>query len=50
MTVEADQVERLLNAYFDGDGARWKTQLERMTEFYDALYWLWAEARLPAVS
>ena len=45
-----DRADFLLDAYFDGDGARWKTQLERMTEFYDALYWLWAEARLPAVS
>lgn len=45
-----DRADFLLNAYFDGDGARWQTQLARMTEFYDALYWLWAEARLPAVS
>jgi thiamine kinase-like enzyme len=45
-----DRAEYLLNAYFDGDGDRWSDQLARQTKFYDALYWLWAAARLPAVS
>ncbi|MGI9221876.1 MAG: phosphotransferase [Woeseiaceae bacterium] len=45
-----DRSRYLLNAYFDGDGERWSSQLARQTEFYDALYWLWAAARLPAVT
>jgi thiamine kinase-like enzyme len=45
-----DRAKYLLNAYFDGDGDRWSEQLARQTRFYDALYWLWAAARLPAVT
>lgn len=45
-----DRAEYLLNAYFDGDGARWQNQLARQTEFYDALYWLWAEAQSPTIT
>jgi thiamine kinase-like enzyme len=45
-----DRAEYLLNAYFDGDGARWNSQLARQTEFYDALHWLWAAAQSPAVT
>lgn len=48
--LEQDRARYLLNAYFDGDGDRWTEQLARQTEFYDALYWLWAAARLPAVT
>jgi hypothetical protein len=40
----------LLNAYFDGDGERWRDQLARQTEFYDALHWLWEAARSPAIA
>lgn len=45
-----DRAEYLLNAYFNGDGARWRGQLARQTEFYDALYWLWEAARSPTVA
>lgn len=45
-----DREDYLLNAYFDGDGARWREQLARQTEFYDALYWLWEAARSPSVA
>ena len=48
--LSSDRASYLLNAYFDGDGDRWRSQLDRQAEFYDALYWLWAEARLPAVT
>lgn len=47
--LSADRADYLLDAYFDGDGAKWKRQLARQTEFYDALYWLWAQVYLPAV-
>jgi thiamine kinase-like enzyme len=45
-----DRAEYLLNAYFNGDGARWRDQLARQTEFYDALHWLWEAARSPTVA
>ena len=45
-----DRADYLLNAYFDGDGARWREQLARQTEFYDALHWLWEAARSPTVA
>jgi thiamine kinase-like enzyme len=46
-----EQCDTLLQAYFDGDGARWREQLERQMEVYEALLYLWAEARsLPGVS
>jgi thiamine kinase-like enzyme len=48
--LASDRAEYLLNAYFDGDGARWSEQLARQTEFYDALYWLWEAARSPTVA
>jgi thiamine kinase-like enzyme len=40
------QSDYLLDAYFDGDGARWRGQLRRQAEVYDALLWLWEAARL----
>ena len=45
-----DRAEYLLDAYFDGDGRRWRGQLARQTEFYDALYWLWEAAGSPGVA
>ena len=39
------QRDRLLDAYFDGDGARWRGQLARQAEVYDALLYLWQAAR-----
>jgi thiamine kinase-like enzyme len=39
----------LLDAYFDGDGDRWRGQLAVQMRLYDALRWLWATAyALPA--
>lgn len=43
--LEEDQVERLLNAYFDGDGMRWRQQLRAQQQLYLALLWLWMAAR-----
>jgi len=40
-----EQSNYLLDAYFDGDGERWRDQLARQTDVYDALYWLWEAAR-----
>jgi len=39
------QAHFLLDAYFDGDGARWRRQLARQERLYDALHWLWRAAR-----
>lgn len=48
--LTSDRADFLLDAYFDGDGARWREQLTRQTEFYDALFWLWEAARSPTVA
>lgn len=39
------QSDYLLDAYFDGDGQRWREQLARQARVYDALFWLWQTAR-----
>lgn len=39
------QAELLLDAYFDGDGSRWRAQLVEQERLYDALHWLWAAVR-----
>ena len=36
---------RLLDAYFDGDGARWRPKLREQRNLYLALYWLWLASR-----
>jgi len=36
---------RLLDAYFDGDGARWRPKLREQQGLYLALYWLWLASR-----
>lgn len=36
---------RLLDAYFDGDGARWRPKLREQQDLYLALYWLWLASR-----
>ena len=36
---------RLLDAYFDGDGTRWRRKLAEQQVLYRALYWLWLAAR-----
>jgi thiamine kinase-like enzyme len=40
-----EQSDFFLDAYFDGDGARWREQLARQTDVYEALLWLWSAAR-----
>jgi len=40
-----DQADLLLNAYCDGDGARWRPHLQIQMRLYDALHWLWLAAR-----
>ena len=35
----------LLNAYFDGDGQRWRHHLERQRKLYLALLCLWMASR-----
>ena len=38
----------LLDAYFDGNGGRWRNALTSQMRLYDALNGLWAAAALPA--
>lgn len=42
--LTTSQAELLLEAYFDGDGRRWREQLIRQERLYDALHWLWLAA------
>jgi len=35
----------LLDAYFDGDGERWRDYLGMQVKFYNALLWLWLQSR-----
>lgn len=39
------QSDTLLDAYFDGNGSRWRQQLTRQAEVYEALLYLWQESR-----
>lgn len=39
------QRSTLLDAYFDGDGARWHNQLARQSDVYEALLYLWEQSR-----
>lgn len=39
------QAEFLLDAYFDGDGMRWRQQLADQQQLYKSLLWLWSAAR-----
>jgi thiamine kinase-like enzyme len=43
--LTAEQSDYLLDSYFDGDGSRWREQLARQAEVYEALLWLWGAAR-----
>ncbi len=43
--LTAEQSDYLLDAYFDGDGKRWREQLARQASVYEALLWLWEAAR-----
>ncbi|MDH4124214.1 MAG: choline kinase family protein [Gammaproteobacteria bacterium] len=42
--LSPERAAYLLDAYFEGDGYRWRTQLHRQAEFYEALLWLWEAA------
>jgi len=48
--LTSEQSDYLLDSYFDGDGKRWREQLDRQASVYDALLWLWEASRLPAVA
>lgn len=39
------QADLLLDAYFDGDGKRWRKRLAEQEKLYEALYWLWHQSR-----
>ena len=39
------EAEHLLDAYFDGHGARWLQRLAEQERLYDSLAWLWRESR-----
>ena len=39
------QSDVLLDAYFDGNGSRWRDQLRRQAEVYASLLYLWERAR-----
>ena len=43
--LSPEQRDFLLDAYFDGDGKRWREQLALQAGFYEALLWLWEAAR-----
>ncbi len=43
--LSAAQRDVLLNAYFDGDGSRWREQLEQQEVVYESLLYLWERAR-----
>ena len=43
--LSAAQRDVLLNAYFDGNGARWCQQLSRQAEVYESLLYLWQQSR-----
>ena len=40
----------LLDAYFNGDGERWREKFEQQVILYGALHWLWNGARATATS
>ena len=41
------QADLLLDAYFEGDGARWRRHLADQERLYDSLRWLWLAAKTP---
>ena len=42
--LSGQQAGILLDAYFDGDGARWRERLNVQMRLYEALCWLWSAA------
>ncbi len=43
--LDESQAARILNAYFDGDGERWRENLQQQRKLYLALLCLWMGAR-----
>ena len=43
--LSSAQRDVLLDAYFDGNGARWQEQLDRQAKVYECLLYLWEQAR-----
>ena len=43
--LAANRADFLLDAYFDGDGVRWREQLAIYERYYTAILWLWRAAR-----
>jgi len=43
--LSREQSDYLLDAYFDGNGKRWREQLDRQAAVYEALLWLWEASR-----
>lgn len=43
--LSQQQATLFLNSYFDGDGDRWRGQLQKQMFMYDALHWLWLAGR-----
>ena len=44
LNLNSADVSRMLDVYFDGDGARWLPDLARQQRLYEALTWLWRES------
>ena len=43
--LSTEQAALMLDAYFEGNGARWVDALAVQERLYDALVWLWRESR-----
>ena len=43
--LSESQADFLLDAYFEGDGGRWRPRFEEQARLYRALLWLWSAAR-----
>ena len=43
--MSEERAHILLDAYFDGDGARWRDHLAIQVKCYNALLWLWLQSR-----
>jgi thiamine kinase-like enzyme len=48
--LTSEQSNHFLDAYFDGDGARWQEQLSRQADVYEALLYLWTESRTNVIA
>ena len=46
--MSTERANFLLDAYFDGDGRRWREHLMTQVRFYNALLWLWLQAHRSA--